>query len=254
MPNTWDEVFRSKKWGSYAPQPLLEWLIVSGWCARAAREPVHVLELGCATGATTKALADAGFYVTGIDGSIEAHKQAKINLGGYNNVDLFCRDFGDIPHTFPGPDGLPFSTIVYADWDHKRQFDLVIDVCSLQHNLLDETRNIANGLHWVMKEGAELWSMMVANGTTRDIYANLPYTHFATEQDVKLIFRPFEPLFVHQYTRSTFIDNPEDKRSKTPIDASWRDDKRFRVACANSLIGKKTSQIIHWIVTCRKNA
>jgi SAM-dependent methyltransferase len=236
MHDTWDEVFRSKKWGSYAPLQLLEWLTVSGWCARAAREPVLVLELGCATGATTKALADAGFYVTGIDESIEAVKQANKNLLDHDLAEVYCMDFHQVPGHFP-----------------PNTFDLVIDVCSLQHNTLPMMRDIVVGVKCVMKPKAEFWSMMVADGTSQEIYADLPFTHFATEEDVKKIFSPFEPLFVSEYIRSDSIPDPEDKRSKTPIDASWPDDKRFRVACANSLIGKKTVQSIHWIVSCRKN-
>jgi len=199
----WNEVFLKKKWGEYGFHELYEYLIVAGWVARAYRERVRVLELGCAMGATTKQLADVGFEVYAVDGAPEAIRRAEERLNNYDNVHLCCSSFCDLGKIF-----------------RHGFFDLVIDVCALQHNRVEESRAIVDAVQDLMKEGATLWSMMVADGTTRDIYKDLPYTHFATENDVKRIFGNLKPLYVEEYIRSMLTGG--------------------------------TAQSIHWIVCCRK--
>jgi len=182
---TWNAVFKERKWGEYGFHVLYEYLVTSGWASRAEKEHIRVLELGCATGATTKQLADVGFCVFAVDGAPEAIRQAKLKLDGLSNVYLYCCDFKDLHRRFK-----------------PEFFDLVIDVCALQHNRFGQTCTIVDRVQGLMKPGAIFWSMMIADGTTRDIYADLPYTHFATKRDVIAIFGNLKPVYTDEYIRS----------------------------------------------------
>jgi SAM-dependent methyltransferase len=105
----WDAIHREREWGDVADNHLVRFV------RRNFPKPTtgkSALDLGCGAGAQTKFLADEGFRTLGIDASptvIERnwHQQTASRLG---------YSIGDVTR-------LPFN----------RSFDLIVDVCCLQH-------------------------------------------------------------------------------------------------------------------------
>jgi ubiquinone/menaquinone biosynthesis C-methylase UbiE len=80
-------------------------------------EPRNVLDLGCGTGSPTKHFLDNGYFVTGIDGSLEMLKIAKKKLKSYDPLLILSR---------------------FHNFTVKSKFNLVVSLFDSLNNILDE--------------------------------------------------------------------------------------------------------------------
>lgn len=107
------------------------------------RAKVDVLELGCGAGAQIKFLVDEGFPAVGVDGSIDALAQARENIDGGFHAER------------------PRPLLLRADienWVPLREFDVIVDICTLQHlPAAAVPQVIQHALHW-LKPGGFLFS------------------------------------------------------------------------------------------------
>ncbi len=74
------------------PKPLLEYLSAEESELKNTISGGSVLDIGCGNGRTTKLLSELSDTVVGVDFSDHLLNQAKINLSGKNNVELFLED------------------------------------------------------------------------------------------------------------------------------------------------------------------
>ncbi|MBP2029958.1 2-polyprenyl-3-methyl-5-hydroxy-6-metoxy-1,4-benzoquinol methylase [Methanohalophilus levihalophilus] len=111
----WEEVYRNQEWGKYPPEELIRF-IARNFYNNDFRNDVHILDIGCGTGAETWFLAREGFSAIGIDGSKTAISIAKKRFSDENLSGDFIE--GDI------------EALNFAD----DFFDAVIDIVAVQHN------------------------------------------------------------------------------------------------------------------------
>lgn len=99
-----------------------------------------VLELGCGSGANLWMLAKEGFETYGLDGSREAVELAKVHLAEkwQVNADIRCGIFENLPYD----DGM---------------FDVVVDVVSLQHIDIAESKKALQEVYRVLKNGGGIF-------------------------------------------------------------------------------------------------
>ena len=146
---SWEEVFASRSWGKYPPEPLVRFVSRRFGCADDRRR-VHLLEVGCGPGANVWYLAREGFTVSAIDFSPSALAQAKSRLddeglGAY--ADLRKGDFASLP---------------WAD----ESFDAVIDVEAVYANDLQTIRAALGEIRRVLRPGGVFFGIMFGKHTT----------------------------------------------------------------------------------------
>lgn len=184
----WETIYRTQEWGKYPPEELIRF-IARNYYAVSQRAAVKILDLGCGTGAATWYLAREGFSTYGIDASPTAIKRAMARftnekLGGNFQV-------GDFNH-------LPFK---------DNFFDCVIDVCSIQHNSIENARTIIAEAIRVLKSGGKIFSMLI-NVQSRFARDSSPFegkgfVHCYTREEVSALFAPFKNLVIDT---STYTD------------------------------------------------
>jgi 2-polyprenyl-3-methyl-5-hydroxy-6-metoxy-1,4-benzoquinol methylase len=111
-----------------------------------ARRQIRILEVGCGTGANLWMMCKEGFEVCGIDSSQEAIQLAEAHLRDKWGVtsDLAVGSFMDLPYE--------------AD-----QFDVVVDVVSLQGLTLSDSAKALKGILRVIKPGGALFSYRLSD-------------------------------------------------------------------------------------------
>ena len=110
------------------------------------RKQIRVLEVGCGTGANLWMMAKEGMQVHGLDSSATALDLAHHHLVGKWNVsaELKQGSFTDLP---------------YDD----SAFDAVVDVVSLQHLSLEDSRQSLIEISRVLKPGGEFFSYRLSD-------------------------------------------------------------------------------------------
>ena len=112
----------------------------------ANRKNIRILEVGCGSGANLWMLSKEGFDTYGIDSSMEAINLALNHLREKWNVDADLR-VGS------------FTEIPYED----EYFDAVVDIVSLQHINLEDTRLALNEVYRVLKPNGNFFSYRLSD-------------------------------------------------------------------------------------------
>lgn len=148
----WEQVFASRRWGSYPPEELVRFM-ARNFRSAADKSSVQVLEVGCGPGPNIWYLVREGFAVAGIDGSPTAIRQAHERLAaealphGTPSVDLRVGDFSSLP------------------WPDVT-FDAVVDVASLYANPMAKIIASVAEIRRVLKPGGTFFGKMFGIGTT----------------------------------------------------------------------------------------
>lgn len=184
----WETIYRTQEWGKYPPEELIRF-IARNYYTVPQRAAVKILDLGCGTGAATWYLAREGFSAYGIDASSTAIKRA---MARFTNEKLEGNfQVGDFNH-------LSFK---------DNFFDCVIDVCSIQHNSIENAHTIITEAIRVLKPGGKIFSMLI-NVQSRFARDSSPFdgkgfVHCYTKEEVFALFATFKNLVIDT---STYTD------------------------------------------------
>lgn len=127
----WEEVHKARTWGRFPSEHLIRFVF------RNFKKPFKnysALDIGCGAGAQTRFLADEGFATIGVDGSPAA----------------IARCCGRPKYMVADAVALPFANAA---------FDLVVDVCCLQHLDYDDATMAVAEVARVLKPGGKFFSI-----------------------------------------------------------------------------------------------
>ncbi len=130
----------------YPNEALLQYMGSNGLLS--GDKSLKILEIGCGSGANLWMMAKEGHKVYGTDISEEALNIAHIHLEEKWNVaaeELKVGTFTDIPFL-------------------SNEFDLVVDVVSMQHICLADTENALSEVKRVLKPGGRFFSVRLGDG------------------------------------------------------------------------------------------
>lgn len=184
---TWEKVFQSQEWGKYPPEELVRFIARSFYKVP-DRKKIKVLDLGCGTGAATWFIAREGFTAYGIDGSETAIKIAKQRFqkekleGKFKIGDFIKLDY---PNEF---------------------FDCVVDITALQHNKIENLKQVFSEISRVLKPNGKIFSMMVSKKTKFNEKTNpfngRGYYHFFDKEEVLDLFSNFKNIEIEMSERT----------------------------------------------------
>lgn len=141
----WDDLFSRVEWGRYPGEELIRFIARTFYKAP-DRKAVHILEVGCGTGANLWFLAREGFSAYGLDGSQIALERAESLLKKDGlSAELRLGDAMKLP---------------YVD----ASFDAVLDVECIYANSLKDTEVILAEIHRVLKPGGWMYSKTFCTG------------------------------------------------------------------------------------------
>jgi SAM-dependent methyltransferase len=123
-----------------------------------------VLDLGCGTGRDTRALIDAGFTVTAIDGSPEMAREAERRVGQ------------------------PVRVLLFEDLDYTEAFDGIWANASLLHVPRAGLANVLAHVYRALKPGGLLHATFKSGGTEgRDTLGR--YYNYLSKEEVEAFMR-----------------------------------------------------------------
>lgn len=197
----WEKVYQQRgSWGMYPPEELIRY-IANNYCQVANKNTVKILEIGSGVGANIWFLSKEGFDVHGIDGSKTAVKiNNKLLVKEKLKANIVIGDFKNIP------------------WKDN-YFDCVIDVCSLECNSTNDTKDIISEIFRVLKKGGHHFSMTVSTGswgyrngdgidryTYKNVkngpFKNMGILRFATLNSIKSLYRNFSKISIESSSRT----------------------------------------------------
>jgi SAM-dependent methyltransferase len=147
----WERVFTEQNWGKYPSEELIRF-VARNFYAAPDRSAVHILEIGCGTGANLWFVTREGFSAAGVDGSATAIRQATARLEAEGlRADLRVGDAAALVEQFS-----------------EGRFDAVLDVACLTHNSVASVRAIVGQIYRVLKPGGRVFSSMFARGCYGD--------------------------------------------------------------------------------------
>lgn len=153
----WDDVYRMQGYRARYPNEDLIRFLARFYKGKEAE--TKVLDLGCGSCNHVYWLAKEGFKVWGIDGSEKAIKMGLERLQtSCLNANVGVGDFTKLPF-------------------ENDFFDLVIDVCSIQHNKFKDIMTIFSEVYRVIKPGGRFFSIL---RSSKDYY-------FKDEMDKMLV-------------------------------------------------------------------
>ncbi|SHK01304.1 class I SAM-dependent methyltransferase [Tepidibacter formicigenes] len=142
---TWEKVHREKEWGKYPPEELIRFIARNYY--KKDRNKIHILEIGCGTGANLWYLSREKFNSYGIDGSQTAVNKAKERLESENLKSQIT--VGDV------------SSIDYEN----EKFDCVVDIQCVVHNKIEGIKKIYKEVYRVLKNEGKFFSMSFSTET-----------------------------------------------------------------------------------------
>lgn len=141
----WDNLFSRVEWGRYPGEELIRF-IARTFYKVPDRKAIHILEIGCGTGANLWFLAREGFSAYGLDGSQIALERAESMLKKEGlSAELRKGDAMNLP---------------FAD----SSFDAVLDVECIYANSLADTAVILNEIYRVLKPNGWMYSKTFCTG------------------------------------------------------------------------------------------
>jgi ubiquinone/menaquinone biosynthesis C-methylase UbiE len=141
----WDKLFSQVEWGRYPGEELIRF-VARNFYSVPNRKDIHILEIGCGTGANLWFLAREGFTVYGVDGSNIALDHAAKYLKNENlAADLHQGDVMKLP---------------YSD----STFHAVLDVECVYANTLSDAAAILDEVYRVLKPGGWIYSKAFSTG------------------------------------------------------------------------------------------
>ena len=173
----WDAVHRERQWATNPCEHLCRFVATNYPGERAG---LRALDLGCGAGAQTFFMASRRFRVAGIDGSAAAIDRCADR--GWERS--FPKQREDLP-TFEVADmtSLPFP---------HNEFDLAVDVASLQClDHADAVKAMAE-VHRVLKPGGRLFSYTSRVGTSLAVHRNMPVRSMARQEVHALYGKHFD--------------------------------------------------------------
>jgi SAM-dependent methyltransferase len=204
----WENIFKSKEWGKYPPEPIIRF-IAKNFYKEEERKEIKILELGSGTGSNLWFCAREGFSVYGIDGSSTAVSKMLERFKDDNLTDMLIgSSVGD-----------------YYDQLHKLKdnyFDAIIDVESLCCNSFEKSKEIVDTAFNKLKTGGVFFSMTFANGTFGvsgkevDYHAVMPidgpmtnkgFTRYTTRGDIGRLYENSESLIESIERQDLILDS-----------------------------------------------
>ena len=162
--------------------------------------PRRLVEVGCGKGANFLVYVNDGMHITGVDYSKTsiAMAQEKLNSLHYVNAKLIVADLIKAPPTLDEP------------------VDMVVDVECLYTLPFEAAVGVADWIYSVLKPGGVFFSKHFMDGCygqadsekvgPREYHSKQPgfvgITRYATEADMRELFRKFEIIEMNQTTRS----------------------------------------------------
>jgi len=170
------------------------------------RSSIRVLDVGCGTGSNLWFLAREGYSISGIDGSEEAIRKAKIRQVDEGLVG----DSDKLDFSLGNCEVLPWL---------ENTFDAVIHIEGLSGNKLDVIQNSVQDIHRVLKPGGVCFGKMFGAETTGwdtgeklvdgtnvnplvGPCTGLGYTVFLDRGGVSALFSQFSQIIVDRSYRS----------------------------------------------------
>lgn len=183
---TWDYIYESQEWGKYPEIELVRFISRNFNQPYENRAKVKILDLGCGTGSSTFFLSNEGFKPDSVDGSQVAVDKLK-EIAKQKNIEVKAiqGDFLDLPY-------------------EQETFDAIIDIACIQHNSLDNIKNILSECYKLLKPGGKLFSTLLQTDdrVIPEKYGEITLTK--AREDVKDLFKAFSDISIDH---KTFTDN-----------------------------------------------
>jgi ubiquinone/menaquinone biosynthesis C-methylase UbiE len=197
----WEGIFASRVWGRYPHEDVVRF-VARAFYPVPDRSRVRILEVGCGPGSGASWFcAREGFALSGIDASPAAIERSRARFREEGLSGEFV--LGDV-NALRWPDAT---------------FDAVLDVVCLACNTEEETAEIVNEIHRVLKPGGLHFSMTPKAGcwgdgvgerldaTTHAVvsegpFAGLGKTRFATAASLQRLYSRFRDLELEYTVRS----------------------------------------------------
>lgn len=197
---SWEQIFKSQSWGKYPSEDVIRY-IAKKFGNVEERKKIRILDLGCGGGAHTWFLAREGFDPFGIDGSESAIKQSKALL----HQDGLTANF-------------TVGDFTYLDYPED-YFDAIIDSGAIQHNMMDDIKNIHRQIRVLLKPGGCFCGVVINTRTSgwkdaekleENTYKNFKsgpvqkdlLVHFFTEAEVYELMSEYEEINLERTTRT----------------------------------------------------
>ncbi len=163
----WDAVHRDRQWATNPCEHLCRFVVTN---YPGERTGLRALDLGCGAGAQTVYLGIEGFAVDGIDGSAAAIDRCALRAW---DITPTCRCSFHIADMT----AIPFPA---------NEFDLVVDVASLQCLDHADAANALAEAHRVLKPGGRLFSYSSRIGTSPEVHRGMPVRSMSFPEIIRL--------------------------------------------------------------------
>jgi len=183
----WEAIHADRHWGSWPDEDLVRF-VGRNYFRFHARHHFDFLDLGCGAGGNARFLATEGFSVTGIDGSKSAIERCFNWSTSKSKRWMVAPQFlvGDITKLPP------------------REFDCIIDICSIQHLSRDDRKIAVEAAADALKPKGRMFAKMLHFASHGDLGApDEPKAATVTSAEIHRIYSAFDfALFNTQYQRA----------------------------------------------------
>ncbi len=166
----WEKIHLQRRWGEFPSEHLVRFVRRH---FQRHDEGLVALDLGCGGGAQTNFLAHEGFHVLAVDGSSSALKA----VAQRTLPELVTVQRKDIS-----------NALFYTDC--RQEFDLIVDVCTLQHLPLSGAATVVQHAQEWLKPGGWFFSMMVDEYEVLDETGIVP--RCISHDEVEALFNGYE--------------------------------------------------------------
>lgn len=189
----WDDVYK-EGWGAAWPDEHLIRFMETTF-KDVDRSHIRVLDAGCGNGRNLRYLIMAGFDALGIEASEEVRK-----------------------HSLVMPEYIIKGDMTDMKIFDSNLFDVVVDICSLQHNSTEDTKKIASEIYRVLKPGGYVFSILrstydslYCEGKRLEpmVYDSIPedlegkgITQFFNDRSIKNLFKDYNIISIDYENRS----------------------------------------------------